>query len=82
MVLIVLFYFLLIRPQQKRAKEHTKLVEGLRTGDEVMTEGGLMGRITDLADNAVTLEVSENVKIKMRRQSITSVLPKGTLEKL
>lgn len=81
-VLLVLFYFLLIRPQQKRAKEHTKLVEGLQKGDEVMTEGGLMGRIIELSDNSVTLEISENVEVKMRRQSVSSVLPKGTLEKL
>lgn len=81
-ILLILFYFLLIRPQQKRTKEHAKLVEGLQKGDEVMTEGGLMGRITDLSDNSVTLEISENVEVKMRRQSISSVLPKGTLEKL
>ncbi|ADE15446.1 preprotein translocase, YajC subunit [Nitrosococcus halophilus Nc 4] len=82
LVLLVLFYFLLIRPQQKRAKEHNKLVEGLQKGDEVMTEGGIMGRITELAESVVALEVSENVEIKIRRQSVASVLPKGTLEKL
>jgi preprotein translocase subunit YajC len=73
---------LLIRPQQKRAKEHRKLVEGLQKGDEVMIESGIMGRITELADSAVTLKISENVEIKVRRQSVASVLPKGTLEKL
>ncbi|ABA58809.1 MULTISPECIES: preprotein translocase subunit YajC [Nitrosococcus] len=81
-VLLVLFYFLLIRPQQKRAKEHRKLVEGLQKGDEVMIEGGIMGRITELAESSMTMEISENVEIKVRRQSIASVLPKGTLEKL
>jgi preprotein translocase subunit YajC len=73
---------LLIRPQQKRAKEHRKLVEGLQKGDEVMIESGIMGRITELTDSAVTLKISENVEIKVRRQSVASVLPKGTLEKL
>lgn len=82
LILLVLFYFLLIRPQQKRAKEHNKLVEGLQRGDEVMTEGGIMGRITELAESVVTLEVSNSVEIKVRRHSIASVLPKGTLEKL
>lgn len=82
LVLLVLFYFLLIRPQQKRTKEHRKLVEGLQKGDEIMTDGGIMGRITGLAENAVVLEISENVEIKVRRQSIASVLPKGTLDKL
>jgi preprotein translocase subunit YajC len=81
-VLLLLFYFLLIRPQQKRTKEHRKLVEGLQKGDEVMLEGGIMGRLSELSDNAVALEISENVEIKVRRQSVASVLPKGTLEKL
>lgn len=81
-VLLLLFYFLLIRPQQKRAKEHRKLVDSLQKGDEVMIEGGIMGSITELADNAVALKISENVEIKVRRQSVASVLPKGTLEKL
>jgi preprotein translocase subunit YajC len=73
---------LLIRPQQKRAKEHRKLVEGLQKGDEVMLEGGIMGRLTELSDSAVALKISENVEIKVRRHSVASVLPKGTLEKL
>jgi preprotein translocase subunit YajC len=80
--LLFLFYFLLIRPQQKRAKEHRKLVEGLQKGDEVMIESGIMGRLTELSDTAVVLEVSNDVNIKVRRQSVASVLPKGTLEKL
>jgi preprotein translocase subunit YajC len=80
--LLLLFYFLLIRPQQKRAKEHHKLVEGLQKGDEVMIEGGIMGRLIDLSDTTVVLEISKDVNIKVRRQSIASVLPKGTLEKL
>lgn len=81
-VLLVLFYFLLIRPQQKRTKEHRKLVEGLQKEDEVMIEGGIMGRITELAESSMTMEISENVQIKVRRQSVASILPKGTLEKL
>lgn len=79
-IIFVIFYFLLIRPQMKRAKEHRKLVAELATGDEVVTNGGLLGRITRVGESFVTLELAENVQIKVQRHAIASVLPKGTVK--
>jgi preprotein translocase subunit YajC len=81
-VLFVIFYFLLIRPQQKRAKEHKKMVESLSKGDEVVTTGGLLGKITKVGDNFVEIEVSDNVQVKIQRQMVGSVMPKGTIKNL
>lgn len=78
--LVLIFYFFLIRPQMKRQKEHKKLVDALQKGDEVQTEGGLMGKLADVGENFVKLEVSEGVVIKVRRQSVAAVMPKGTLK--
>ena len=72
----------MIRPQVKRQKEHRKLVEGLAKGDEVATDGGLLGKVTDLGDNFALLEVTEGVQVKIRRQSVAAVLPKGSLKEL
>ncbi len=80
--LIIMLYFLMIRPQMKRQKEHKKLVDALAKGDEVQTEGGIMGKITDLGDNLVKLEVAEGVEIKIRRASVAAVMPKGTLKEM
>lgn len=80
--LILILYFFMIRPQVKRQKEHKKLVEGLAKGDEVVTLGGMVGRITDLADDFATLEVAEGVHIKIRRPAVEAVLPKGTLKEI
>ncbi len=77
--LIVLLYFIMIRPQMKRQKEHKKLVESLAKGDEVMLEAGIMGKITSIGDDAVTLEIADGVKIKVRRLAVAAVLPKGTM---
>lgn len=74
------FYFLLIRPQQKRMKEHKAMVSGLSKGDEVVTAGGVLGRISDLSENYVTVEVADGVNIKVQRQAVQTVLPKGTLK--
>jgi preprotein translocase subunit YajC len=79
-IIFVIFYFLLIRPQMKRAKEHRKLVADLATGDEVVTNGGLLGRITRVGESFVTLELAENVEIKVQRHAVASVLPKGTIK--
>ena len=79
-IIFVIFYFLLIRPQMKRAKEHKKLVSELGNGDEVVTNGGLLGRITDVGESFVTIEVAESVKIKVQRHAISSVMPKGTVK--
>ncbi|AHF04796.1 preprotein translocase subunit YajC [Marichromatium purpuratum 984] len=78
----VVFYFLLIRPQAKRQKEHTKMVEALAKGDEVVTLGGIAGRIADLGDNFILVEIADGVQIKVRRQAVESVMPKGTLKDL
>lgn len=81
-VLFVVFYFLLIRPQQKRAKEHRKMVESLGKGDEAVTSGGLLGKITEVGENFVELEVAENTRVKVQRQMIATVMPKGTIKSL
>jgi len=79
-VIFVVFYFLLIRPQMKRAKEHKALVSNLANGDEVVTNGGLLGRITQVGDSFVTVEVAENVKIKLQKHAVANVMPKGTIK--
>jgi preprotein translocase subunit YajC len=79
-VIFVIFYFLLIRPQMKRAKEHRKLVEQLSTGSEVVTNGGLLGRITNVGESFVTVEIADNVQIKVQKHAISSVMPKGTVK--
>ena len=76
---IALFYFMLIRPQQRRAKEHQTLVSKLASGDEVVTSGGLLGRITDVGDTFVTLEIADGVRVKVQKVQITQLMPKGTL---
>jgi preprotein translocase subunit YajC len=80
LVIFAVFYFLLIRPQQKRAKEHRNLVASLAKGDEIVTNGGVLGKITDLNDNFITVEVADGVNVKVQRQAISSVLPKGTMK--
>jgi preprotein translocase subunit YajC len=79
-VIFIVFYFLLIRPQTKRAKEHRQLVEKLANGDEVVTNCGLLGRITHVGDSFVTVEIAENVKIKLQKHAVASVVPKGTVK--
>ena len=79
-VIFVIFYFLLIRPQMKRAKEHRKLVSELSNGDEVVTNGGLLGRITHVGESFITVELTDNVQIKVQRQAVASVMPKGTIK--
>lgn len=81
-VLVILFYFMLIRPQMKRAKETKQMLGALAKGDEAVTAGGLAGKIVNIGENYVTLEVADNVVIKVQKASITSVLPKGTLKNL
>jgi preprotein translocase subunit YajC len=80
--LIVILYFLMIRPQMKRQKEHKKLIEGLNKGDEVITMGGVAGRIVELGETFVALEVADNVRMKVRRSAIEVLLPKGQLKEL
>ena len=80
--LFVLFYFIAIRPQRKRQKEHAAMVAALEKGNEVITSSGILGKITRLEDNFVVLQVAENVELKFQRSYINAVLPKGTLEKI
>ncbi len=78
-LILVLFYFLFIRPQQKRMKEHRQMVSELKEGDEVVTNGGLAGEITDVGDSFVTVSVAQGVEVRVQKQAISSLLPKGTL---
>jgi preprotein translocase subunit YajC len=80
--LFVLFYFIAIRPQRKRQKEHTDMVSALSKGDEVATTSGILGKITKLEDNFVVLQVANNVELKFQRSYINAILPKGTLKSI
>ena len=77
-VIFVLFWFLLVRPQQKKMKEHKTMLEALQKGDEVVTQAGMIGRITKLDDNNVTVEVAKNVEIQVQRAAIGNKLEKGS----
>jgi len=79
-VFIAIFYFLLIRPQQKKAKEHQNMVKSLSVGDEVVTSGGILGKIVEMGDAFITLEIAPGVQIKVQRFQVTSLMPKGTLK--
>jgi preprotein translocase subunit YajC len=79
-LIFVVFYFLLIRPQAKRAKEHKAMVAALSVGDEVATSGGILGRVTETGDQFLTVEIASGVQVKIQRHTVTSVLPKGTLK--
>ena len=80
MVIFVAFYFLLIRPQQKRQKAHTELVSTLSTGDEVLTAGGILGKVTAVSEHYATLLIAENVEIKIQKSNVSQVVPKGTID--
>ena len=81
-LLFVAFYFFLIRPQMRRQKEHSKLVRDLQKGDEIVTSGGLLGRISEVADNYVKVEVAKGVEVRIQRPAVSSILPKGTLKEI
>lgn len=74
------FYFLLIRPQQKKQKAHTALVSGLSVGDEVLTAGGILGKITAVSEHYAVVMISDNTEIKIQKSSISTVVPKGTYD--
>jgi preprotein translocase subunit YajC len=82
LLLGVLFYFMLIRPQMKRNKEHRELVGGLSKGDEIVSSGGLAGRVTDVGEVYLTLEIAEGTEVKVQKAAVAQVLPKGTLKSL
>jgi preprotein translocase subunit YajC len=79
-LIFVVFYFLLIRPQSKKAKEHKQMVEALAKGDEVVTNGGLLGRIARVGDNFIELDVGNEVIVKVQRQAVANLMPKGTIK--
>ena len=77
-----IFYFLLIRPQQKKAKEHKNLISALKKGDEIITTGGILAKISDVDETFMTCKIAENVEIKIQSHAVSTVLPKGTIKKL
>ena len=81
-IIFVLFYFMLIRPQMKQAKEQRNLIDNLKTGDEIVSNSGILGKITKLSDQFATLEVSKNVEIKIQKNTIQTLLPKGTIKSI
>ena len=81
-LIFVVFYFLLIRPQTKRAKEHKKMVEALAKGDEVVTNGGMLGRITAVGDNFVQIKIADNVEVKVQKTAVANLMPKGASKEL
>ncbi len=79
-VFVAIFYFMLIRPQQKRMKEQQAMLSKLATGDEVVTSGGILGRITEVGESFISLEVADGVRIRVQRGQISQLMPKGTLK--
>ncbi|PXV58288.1 preprotein translocase subunit YajC [Dyella jiangningensis] len=79
-LLLVVMFFVMIRPQMKRQKEHRAMISALAKGDEVVTNGGIAGRVDDIGESFVTVEIAPNVKIKLQKGAVQQVLPKGTLK--
>ena len=79
-VIFAVFYFMLIRPQVKRQKQHKSMVDALSKGDEVVTTGGLLGKVTEVGDSFVDLKLSDNVTVKLQKHAIATVVPKGTIK--
>ena len=80
-IIFVVFYFLLIRPQSKKQKEHQEMISTLELGNEVVTAGGLLGKIVEIGDQYLQLEIAEGVKVIVQRTTIGSLMPKGTIKK-
>jgi len=81
-ILVTVFYFILIRPQMKRTKEHKAMLEALQKGDEIVAAGGLIGRVTRLDENYITMQIASNVEVRVQRPSLQLVLPKGTIKNI
>ncbi|MFT4197076.1 MAG: preprotein translocase subunit YajC [Pseudoxanthomonas sp.] len=79
-LLIAVMYFVMIRPQMKRQKEHRGMLDKLAKGDEVITTGGIAGTVTDISDNFVTVEIADGVRVRVQKGAVGNVLPKGTLK--
>ena len=80
--MVVFFYFIAIRPQAKKAKEHKAMVESLSKGDEAVTSGGVLGKITKVGDSFLELEISSGVQIKVQKHAIANLMPKGTIKSI
>ncbi len=80
LLMFVVLYFVMIRPQMKRQKEHRSMIEALAKGDEVATAGGLLGKVTRLGDTHIGLELAEGVEVQLQRNAVVQVLPKGTIK--
>ena len=78
--LLAVFYFLILRPQQKRAKEHKAMVEAMQKGDEVVTAGGVLGKVTKVGDENIAVEIADNVVVQVQKSAVQTVLPKGTIK--
>lgn len=81
-LIFVVFYFFLIRPQNKRQKEHREMVANLGVGDEVVTSGGVLGKITEVKDQFVRIEVADGVELRVQRHTVGAVMPKGTIKSI
>lgn len=81
-VLVVIFYFLILRPQQKRAKEQKVMLGGLQKGDEIVTSGGILGRVIKVGELYVSVEIADNVLVQIQKGTIQTVLPKGTIKSI
>jgi preprotein translocase subunit YajC len=79
-LMFVVLYFVMIRPQMKRQKEHRAMIEALAKGDEVATAGGLLGRVTRMGDAYLVIEIANGVEVQLQRSSVVQVLPKGTIK--
>ena len=81
-IIFVLFYFMLIRPQMKQAKEHKVLIEALKAGDEIVSNSGILGKITKLNNQFATIEIDKGINVKIQKQTIQTLLPKGTIKSI
>ncbi len=79
-LMFVVLYFVMIRPQMKRQKEHKAMIDALAKGDEVATSGGMLGKVTKLGDNMLSIEIASGVEVQLQRHAVVQVMPKGTMK--
>jgi preprotein translocase subunit YajC len=79
-LIFAVFYFFLIRPQMKQAREHKQMVDALGKGDEIVTNGGLLGKITKVGDTFISVEIAPDIEVKVQKHSVSAILPKGTIK--
>jgi len=82
LVFFAVFYFLMIRPQQKKAKEHRAMISNVTKGDEIITSGGILGVVVNVSDDYLTVELAEGVAVKLQKQAVSNCLPKGTVKSI